>query len=46
MTVKKCVKDELRILAVVAYLPLIAQTVALLCQIQSDSVDAGAVIVK
>ena len=44
--VEESVEHKLRILLVVAYLSLITQSLALLGKVQSDGVDAGAVIVQ
>ena len=46
MSVDEGVEYELGILFVITYLPLITQPLSLLCQIQTDGVDASAVVVQ
>ena len=46
MTVDKGIEYKLRISSIVAYLSLIRQTLAFLCQVQTDGIYAGAVVVQ
>ena len=46
MSIDEAVEYELRILAVVAHLPLIGEPVSLLREVQTDGVDTRAVIVE
>ena len=45
MAIKKAVEYELWILAVIAHLSLIGQSVFLMLEVQTDGVDTGAVVV-
>ena len=46
MTIQEGIEHKLRVALIVAYLGLIGQSLAFLCQVQTDGVDTDTVVIQ